>query len=57
MELVKSILMGIYVAIGLYIMYRVFLRKSPYQEEYERMYNDIIHSKKYKVKGQYDKKE
>ena len=57
MELGKSILAGIYVAIGLYLVYRIFFSKSPYQEEYEKMYNEVIHSKKYKVKGQYDKEE
>ena len=57
MEIDRTILVGIYVAVGLYLLYRVFFSKNPYQEEYEKMYNEIIHSKKYKVKGQYDKEE
>ena len=55
MEISKTIMIGIYVAVGLYILYRLFSRKNPYQEEYEKMYNDILNSDKYKVKGQYDK--
>ena len=55
MEIGKSILFGIYAAIGLYLLYRVFFSKNPDQEEYEKLYNEVIHSKKYKVKSQYDK--
>lgn len=57
MEIDRTILIGIYVIIGLYILYKLFFRKNPYQQEYERMYNEIITSKKYKVKGQYDKEQ
>ena len=57
MELNKIILMGIYALLTLYILYRVFLKKNPYQEEYEKMYNNILNSSKYKVKGQYDRDE
>lgn len=55
MEMGKSILVGIYVAIGLYLLYKIFFCKNPNQDEYERVYNEIIHSNKYKVKGQYNK--
>ena len=55
MEIVKSILVGIYAAIGLYLLYRVFFSRNPQQEEYEKLYNEVINSKKYKVKSQYDK--
>ncbi len=55
MELGRSILAGIYAAVGLYILYKIFFGKSPYQEEYEKLYNEVLHSNKYKVKGQYDK--
>ena len=57
MEIDKTILTGIYIAVGLYILYRLFFRKSPYQEEYEKMYNEVLTSDKYKVKGQYDREE
>ena len=55
MEMGKSILMGIYAAIGLYLLYKLFFSRNPQQEEYKKIYNEIINSKKHKVKGQYDK--
>ncbi len=55
MEISKMILSSIYVVIGLYILYRIFFRKNPFQEEYEKLYNEILTSDKHKVKGQYDK--
>ena len=57
MEIKKTILIAIYVVIGFYILYRLFFRKNPYQKEYEKLYNEILTSNKYKVKGQYDKEE
>lgn len=57
MEINKTILMGVYALVALYILYRLFFKKSPYQEEYERLYNEILTSDKYKVKGQYDKEQ
>ena len=55
MEINRAILIGIYVAVGLFMLYRLFFRKNPYQEEYEKLYNEILTSDKHKVKGQYDK--
>ena len=57
MEINKTILISIYVLVGLYILYKLFFRKNHYQDEYERLYNEILTSDKYKVKGQYDKEE
>jgi len=57
MEINKTILVSIYVLVGLYILYKLFFRKNPYQDDYERMYNKILTSDKHKVKGQYDNKE
>ncbi|MBI2558271.1 hypothetical protein HYW20_03030 [Candidatus Woesearchaeota archaeon] len=57
MEINKTILISIYVALSLYILYKLFFKKNPYREEYERMYNEILNSSKHKVKGQYDKEE
>ena len=57
MEINKAILISIYVIVGLYILYRLFFKKNPHQDEYERLYNEILNSDKYKVKGQYDKEE
>ena len=57
MEIDKTILIGIYAILGIYILYRLFFGKNPYQDEYERLYNKILTSDKHKVKGQYDKEE
>ena len=57
MEIDKTILTGIYVVIGLYLIYRIFFKKNPYEDEYEKLYNKIMTSDKYKVKGQYDKEQ
>ena len=57
MEINKTILIGVYVAVSLYILFKLFFGKNPYREEYERLYNEILTSDKNKVKGQYDKEE
>ena len=57
MEINKTVLIAVYVIVGLYLLYKLFFRKNPYQEEYERLYNKIVTSDKHKVKGQYDKEE
>lgn len=57
MEFNKIILGGVYAAIALYFIYRVFFKKSPFRDEYERLYNEILNSDKYKVKGQWSGKE
>ena len=57
MEINKAILISVYILIGLYIVYKLFFKKNPYQKKYEKMYNEILTSDKYKVKGQYDKEE
>ena len=57
MEINIAVLISLYVLSGAYILYKIFFKKNPYQEDYERMYNEIINSDKCKVKGQYDNKE
>ena len=57
MEINRTILISIYVVVALYILYKLFFRKNPYQDEYERLYNEVLTSNKHKVKGQYDKEE
>lgn len=57
MEINKTILVSIYIAIALYFLYKIFFKKSPFRDEYEKLYNEILTSDKYKVKGQYDKEE
>ena len=57
MEINKTILVSVYILIGFYIVYKLFFKKNPYQEQYEKLYNEILTSDKNKVKGQYDKEE
>ena len=54
MDTGKIIMFGIYALVLCYIFYRM-LRKNPMEKEYERLYSDILTSKKYKVKGQFEK--
>lgn len=55
MEISRTILISIYVIVGLHILYKLFFQKNPFQAEYEKLYNEILTSDKHKVKGQYDK--
>ena len=57
MEIREYLLIGIYAALALYLLYKTFFSKNPYKDEYEKMYNEVLNSKKYRVKGQYDKEE
>jgi hypothetical protein len=57
MEINKTVLISIYVIIALYFLYKVLFKRNPFQDEYEKLYNEILTSDKYKVKGQYDKEE
>lgn len=51
----KTILTTMYIILGIYIICRLLFSKNPIEDEYERDYNEILNSEKYKVKGQYDK--
>ena len=51
----KTIFVAVYALIGLYIIYKLFWKKDAMRDEYEKLYNTILNSDKYKVKGQYDK--
>ncbi len=38
-----------------YILYKLFFGKSQPENEFEQMYDKVLTSDEYKVKGQYDK--
>ena len=57
METTRMILAAVYSLLGAYVLYWLLFRKNPYQEEYEKLYNEILSSDKYKVKGQYEKRD
>lgn len=55
MEILKILSVAGYVLLSAYILYWAFFRKNPYKAEYDKLYHEILTSKKYRVKGQYDK--
>lgn len=46
---------GLYILVGVYLVYRLFFKKNKFDVEYEKMYNKVLNSKEYKVKGQFEK--
>jgi|GEM_PF-1954046 len=56
MEISKTIIISVYAAVALYFLYRILFKKSPFRVEYEKLYNEILNSDKYKVKGQWSDK-
>jgi len=55
MEIVKLVMLCIYILVAAYLLYKWFFAKAPYQKEYERLYKEIVNSDKYKVRGQWEK--
>ena len=51
----KTILIGFGIAVGIYLLYKLLFTPSKFEEDYQRVYDKIITSDEYKVKGQYDK--
>ena len=51
----KTFLIALGVIIGIYILYKLLFGKSQLDEEFEQMYNKVLTSDEYKVKGQYEK--
>ena len=47
----ESVLIGASVALVAYIVYRLF---RPPRNDFDRKYDEILNSDKYKVKGQYE---
>lgn len=48
-------LIGLYVIAGAYIFYKLFMKKDKNTDDYQKLYNKILNSDEYKVKGQYEK--
>ena len=51
----KTILIVLGIVIGIYLLYKLFFRTSKFDEDYQKVYNKVLTSEEYKVKGQYDK--
>jgi len=51
----RTILIGLSIIIGIYLLQRLLFKTSKFDEDYQQMYNKVLTSEEYKVKGQYDK--
>ena len=52
----KSILIGLGIIIGFYLLYKLFFSETKQIEnEFDKYYNKVLSSEETKVKGQYDK--
>ena len=51
----KEIWVGLYILLGIYILYRVLSTRVNHDREYEKIYDEVLNSEEYKVKGQYGK--
>ena len=51
----KTILIALGVVIGIYLLYKLLFSRNKFDEEYDQLYNKVLDSEEYKVKGQYDK--
>ena len=51
----KTILIGLGIVVGIYLLYKLFFRTSKFDDDYKKVYNKVLTSEEYKVKGQYDK--
>ena len=51
----QEILMGLGIVVVIYLLSKFFFRTSKVYDDYKRFYDDVLTSKEYHVKGQYDK--
>jgi|TARA_B100001964_G_C14004165_1_gene496349 hypothetical protein len=52
---INQIIMGLGIVLGIYIMYKLFFTRIKVDDDYQKVYNKVLTSEEYKVKGQYDK--
>ena len=46
---------GLGILVGIYLLYKLLFRTSRSDDDYQKVYNKVLTSEEYKVKGQYDK--
>ena len=51
----KTVMITIYILLGIYLLYKLLFKKDRFRQEYEKLYNKILDSEEYKVKGQFEK--
>ena len=52
---INQIIMGLGIVLGVYIMYKLFFNKIKVDDDYQKVYDKVLTSEEYKVKGQYNK--
>jgi hypothetical protein len=55
MGFTDSLLMSLGLLLGIYLIYKLLFAKKKIDTEYDNLYDRVLNSKEYKVKGQYDK--
>lgn len=51
----KTILIGLGIIAGIYLLYKLLFNRIKVDDDYQKVYNKVLTSEEYKVKGQYDK--
>ena len=54
----QEILISLGIVVGVYLLYKLLFNTSnanKVEDDYQRVYNEVLTSEEYKVKGQYDK--
>lgn len=51
----NEIMVWLGIIIALYILYKFLFTRSKVDDDYHEVYNKVLTSEEYKVKGQYDK--
>jgi|TARA_B100002003_G_C14078337_1_gene518747 hypothetical protein len=51
----KTVMITIYILVGIYLLYKLLFKKNRFQEDYEKLYNKVLTSDEHKVKSQYEK--
>ena len=52
---VNRIIIILGIVFGIYLAYKLFFNRIKIDNDYDRVYNKVLTSEEYKVKGQYDK--
>ena len=51
----KTVLIVFGLILGIYLLYKLFFSTNKIDDDYDRVYDKVLTSEEYKVKGQYDK--
>lgn len=51
----KTVLIVLGIILGFYLLYKLFFSSNKVDNDYNQIYDKVLTSEEYKVKGQYDK--